>query len=130
MNEGATWAAVIVALITAAGPGVFALVKTWRTASVTERTEQLAAEAAQRTATIDNLRKLIDDLQEQVQNERTARAEDNRVNRQAILDLRADVAIATRGVRVRDAYISLLRRHIEDRRDPPPPEWPSELLTT
>lgn len=125
-----SWVPLAVAVIMAGGPGVFALVKTWRTASSTVRTEQLAQEAAQRTATIDNLRKLIDDLQEQVQSERAARAEDNRVNRQAILDLRADVAIATRGVRVRDAYISLLRRHIEDRRDPPPPEWPSELLTT
>lgn len=126
MTEG-MWVVIIGGLITTAGPGIFALIKTWRAQSVTERAGQLAAEAAQRTATIDDLRKLVDDLQEQVKNEREARAEDNRVNRAALLDLRADVAIATRGMRARDAYISLLRRHIEERKEPPPPPYPSDM---
>ena len=40
-----------------------------------------------------------------------------------------EIATLQRVQRIQDDYISQLRRHIADRQEPPPPPWPSSLIT-
>jgi predicted nuclease with TOPRIM domain len=74
---------------------------------------------------------LIDQMQEMVQSERDARkeereAESARSDKQdaRMEKIEAKVSVLERVSRIRLEYIYVLRRHIDERRDPPAPEWP------
>lgn len=43
--------------------------------------------------------------------------------------LRAESARKDRTIRLQDDYIAALRRHIADGQPPPPPAWPTGLIT-
>ncbi|MEV4902341.1 hypothetical protein AB0K08_13490 [Citricoccus sp. NPDC055426] len=59
---------------------------------------------------------LIDQLQEEMV-----------VMRADVTGLKAQQNQALRRERIRDDYISKLRRHIDEGQPPPPPPWPAEL---
>jgi hypothetical protein len=42
--------------------------------------------------------------------------------------LRQRIALLERNQRIQGDYIGLLRRHIADGQDPPPPSWPDGLI--
>lgn len=120
--------ALIGALLPAVAAGIFAWQQTRRSASVAANAARVAAEAQERIASVENLQRFLDQLQEQLAAERSARVEDAARNRVEILELRSDVTLAMRGIRVRDSYIFDLRRHISEGNPPPPPGWPAELV--
>ena len=118
---------IVGALVPAVAAAVFAWWRTRKSAQAVALAARLAGEATERIAQMDNLQKFVDQLQEQLTTERTSRQEDSTRNRTEILELRSDVAMAMRGIRVRDDYIGVLRRWINDRNPPPPPDYPAEL---
>lgn len=68
-----------------------------------------------------------DQLQEDLTNERAARATNEAGLRADIASLRAEVTALGVRIRVRDDYIGVLRQAINDQRPPPPPTWPVAL---
>lgn len=77
---------------------------------------------------LDDLQDRYDQMQEDVDRERAARITDGNNFRAEITGLRIEMAGLRAEVRVRDDYIGLLRRHINDGQQPPPPSWPPALL--
>jgi hypothetical protein len=70
---------------------------------------------------------LIDQLQEEVTSLRTEKATEMAAMKKDIADLKTEQDKSKRRERIRDDYISKLRRHIEDGNPPPAPEWPEGL---
>lgn len=70
---------------------------------------------------------LIDQLQEQIRDDREARDKEFANMRADIADLKLEQQRSKRREMIRDNYINKLRRHIEDGNPPPPPEWPEGL---
>lgn len=68
-----------------------------------------------------------DQLQEDLTNERASRVANEATLRADIHELRVEVQALRVEVRIRDDYIGTLRRHIDQRRGPPPPIWPVSL---
>lgn len=68
-----------------------------------------------------------DQMQEDLAAERAARMSDRNEFRTEITGLRIEMVGLRAEVRMRDDYIGQLRQHINDRKDPPPPEWPWAL---
>lgn len=122
--------ALVITLIGAFVPAVLAAVFAWwrtrRASQAVALAERVASEGQERIAQLENLQKFVDQLQEQLTAERLARQDDASRNRTEILELRSDVGMAMRGIRVRDDYIGVLRRYINDHH-PPPPAYPAEL---
>lgn len=70
---------------------------------------------------------LIDQLQEQIKDDREAKEKEMASMRSDIAELKAEQSKAKKRERIRDDYINKLRRHIESGNPPPPPEWPDGL---
>ncbi|MFJ4287965.1 hypothetical protein ACIPY0_20170 [Paenarthrobacter nicotinovorans] len=70
---------------------------------------------------------LIDQLQEQIKDDREAREKETAAMKADIAELRAEQNKAKRRERIRDDYINRLREHINLGNPPPPPEWPEGL---
>lgn len=70
---------------------------------------------------------LIDQLQEQIKDDREAREAETAAMKKDIADLKAEQSKAKRRERIRDNYINRLRDHINQGNPPPPPEWPDGL---
>jgi hypothetical protein len=70
---------------------------------------------------------LIDQLQEQIKDDREAKEKEMASMRSDIAELKAEQGKAKKRERIRDDYINKLRRHIEAGSPPPPPEWPEGL---
>jgi len=70
---------------------------------------------------------LIDQLQEQIKDDREAREKETASMKADIADLKSEQAKSRKRERIRDDYINKLRRHIEAGFPPPPPEWPEGL---
>lgn len=50
-------------------------------------------------------------------------------HQEEIATLRRELAESRRRERIQGDYIGVLRRHIADRGEPPPPAWPDGLIT-
>lgn len=70
---------------------------------------------------------LIDQLQEQIKDDREARELETAAMKADIAELRAEQNKAKRRERIRDDYINRLREHINLGNPPPPPAWPDGL---
>jgi len=70
---------------------------------------------------------LIDQLQEQIKDDREAKDKELSVMRADIAELKAEQNKARRREMIRDNYINRLRDHINAGNPPPPPEWPEGL---
>ena len=70
---------------------------------------------------------LIDQLQEEVTSLRTEKAAEMAVMKKDITDLKEEQRKSKKRERIRDDYINKLRRHIEEGKPPPAPEWPEGL---
>ncbi|AYN55804.1 hypothetical protein PP635_gp25 [Arthrobacter phage Auxilium] len=70
---------------------------------------------------------LIDQLQEEVASLRTGRDTEIALMKKDISDLKTEQDKSKRRERIRDDYINKLRRHIEEGKPPPAPEWPAGL---
>jgi len=70
---------------------------------------------------------LIDQLQEQIKDDREARDKELARQNVRIEALEVEQRKSKRRERIRDDYINKLRRHIEAGSPPPPPEWPEGL---
>lgn len=70
---------------------------------------------------------LIDQLQEEMATIRTDKANEIAAVKKDIADLQAEQKASKRRERIRDDYINKLRRHIEEGKPPPAPEWPEGL---
>lgn len=70
---------------------------------------------------------LIDQLQEQIRDDREAKDKELAAMRADIADLKAEQGKAKRREMIRDNYINRLREHINAGNPPPPPEWPEGL---
>ena len=70
---------------------------------------------------------IIDQLQEQIRDDREARDKEFANMRADIAELKLEQQRSKRREMIRDNYINKLRRHIEDGNPPPPPEWPEGL---
>lgn len=81
-----------------------------------------------RKVDLDDLQARYDQMQEDVDRERTARMADGNSFRHEITSLRLEMAGLRADVRVRDDYIGVLRRHINDDQGPPAPPWPPMLV--
>lgn len=71
----------------------------------------LTARVSSRKNRADSSQQMIDQLQEDVK------------------DLRRQLTVTQRTVRIQGDYIGQLRRHIADSHPPPPPTWPDGLIT-
>jgi membrane protein implicated in regulation of membrane protease activity len=71
----------------------------------------ITARVSSRKNRSDSGQQMIDQLQEDVK------------------ELRQNLAMTQRTVRVQGDYIGQLRRHIADSHPPPPPPWPDGLIT-
>ena len=80
-----------------------------------------------RTAGLGDLQARYDQMQEDVDRERSARLTAEHSFRAEITGLRIEMVALRAEVRVRDDYIGSLRRHINDRGSPPPPPYPAAL---
>ena len=70
---------------------------------------------------------IIDQLQEQIKDDREAKEKEMAVMRADILDLKTEQQKSKRREMIRDNYINRLREHINLGNPPPPPEWPEGL---
>ena len=70
---------------------------------------------------------LIDQLQEQIKDDREAKEKEMASMRSDIAELKAEQGKAKRREMIRDNYINKLREHINLGNPPPPPEWPEGL---
>jgi len=70
---------------------------------------------------------LIDQLQEQIKDDREAKEKELAAVRADIAELKAEQTKAKRRERIRDDYINKLREHINLGNPPPPPAWPDGL---
>lgn len=68
-----------------------------------------------------------DQIQEDLTNERADRRANEATLRADISSLKMELAAVRLEMRIKDDYIGTLRRHIDQRKDPPPPEWPAAL---
>lgn len=118
----------LIALFPSLAAGVFMLWQTRRTTSATQAAARLAAEAQERIARMDDLQKFVDQVQEQLQQERTAREAEVLRLRAELGEVRLDLAAVLRTNRIQDQYILKLRRWISDGNPPPPPDYPVELV--
>lgn len=50
-------------------------------------------------------------------------------HQEQIVEMRAEIRLLQRQIRVQGDYIGLLRLHIADNHPPPPPPWPPGLIT-
>lgn len=46
-----------------------------------------------------------------------------------LAEMRKEIALLQKQVRIQGDYIGVLRRHIGDAKPPPPPAWPESLIT-
>jgi hypothetical protein len=76
---------------------------------------------------LDDLQARYDQMQEDVDRERSARIVAENAFRAEITGLRIEMVGLRVEVRVRDDYIGRLRRHISDGLGPPPEDWPAAL---
>lgn len=70
---------------------------------------------------------LIDQLQEQIKEDRAATKQTTDAMKADIADLKTEQKKAKRREMIRDNYINKLRDHINAGNPPPPPEWPDGL---
>ena len=70
---------------------------------------------------------LIDQLQEEIASIRTEKAAELSAMKKDISDLKDEQRKSKKRERIRDDYINKLRRHIEEGKPPPAPEWPAGL---
>lgn len=70
---------------------------------------------------------LIDQLQEEIAALRTEKASEVAAVKADINALKTEMAQSRKRERIRDDYINKLRRHIEEGKPPPAPEWPEGL---
>jgi uncharacterized membrane protein YgaE (UPF0421/DUF939 family) len=70
---------------------------------------------------------LIDQLQEQIKDDREAKDKEIAAMKVDINDLKTEQQKSKRRELIRDNYINKLRRHIEEGKPPPAPEWPEGL---
>lgn len=70
---------------------------------------------------------LIDQLQEQIKDDREAKEKEMAAMRSDITDLKDEQRKSKRREHIRDNYIILLREHINAGNPPPPPMWPEGL---
>jgi hypothetical protein len=70
---------------------------------------------------------LIDQLQEQIKDDREAKEKEMASMRADISDLKDEQRKSKRREVIRDNYINKLREHINAGNPPPPPEWPEGL---
>ena len=70
---------------------------------------------------------LIDQLQEQIKDDREAKEKEMASMRSDIAELKTEQGKAKKRERIRDDYINQLRQHIADQKPPPAPEWPKGL---
>lgn len=70
---------------------------------------------------------MIDQLQEQIKDDREAKEREMNVMRSDIAELKDEQKKSKRREHIRDNYIILLREHINLGNPPPPPAWPEGL---
>lgn len=70
---------------------------------------------------------LIDQLQEQIKDDREARERETASMKADIADLKEEQRKSKKRERIRDDYINKLRDHINAGNPPPPPAWPDGL---
>lgn len=68
-----------------------------------------------------------DQIQEDLTNERASRVANEATLRSDIAELKRELIAVRLEMRIKDDYIGTLRRHIDQRKDPPPPAWPTAL---
>ena len=70
---------------------------------------------------------LIDQLQEQIKDDREAKEKEMAAMRSDIAELKDEQRKSKKREHIRDNYIILLREHINAGNPPPPPMWPEGL---
>ena len=70
---------------------------------------------------------LIDQLQEQIKDDREAKEKEMAAMKSDISELKDEQKKSKRREVIRDNYINKLREHINLGNPPPPPEWPEGL---